>query len=285
MHAQLNAVFNDFYSGINVYHLSMGYHHPKLNTSFSGGLHYFHYGATQETDASGNILGKFRPTDWVAQVSAARKYENNWHYGATIKFISSNYGQYRSNAVAMDIGIQFDDSSKHFSASIVAKNMGVQLQKYPGSSGDDLPFDLQAGLTKKLANAPFSFSLTAQRMQHFDIAYNDTSFNNSNGYTNRAGNFVGKLVDHLVLATTVYFGDRVEAIAGYNFLRRKELNIGNSGNGLNGFSMGLGALFGKLQVRFSRAYYQNSSAYNQLGLNLKLNEYFGLGRLGEKIGW
>jgi len=68
-------------------------------------------------------------------------------------------------------------------------------------------------------------------------------------------------------------------------LRRKELNVGQTTNGLNGFSLGLGVLLDKLQIRYARVYYQNNSAYNQFGLNMKLNKYFGLGKWGKKIGW
>jgi hypothetical protein len=287
MHTQMNAVFNSYYAGIKAYHLSLGYHNAKLNINFSGGLNYFNYGNTQETDAAGNVLGKFRPTDWVMQVSASRSYMEKWNYGATLKFISSNYGQYRSNGVAMDVGVLFHDSSKLFSASVVAKNMGFQLKKYDGTDPDDLPFDLQIGITKRLEKAPFSFSLTAQRVHQFNISYNDTSFNNENGFANGSTKKFSfdKLFRHIVLATTIYVGDRIEVMAGYNFLRRKELSIGDAANGLNGFSLGAGVLLGKLQIRYARAYYQNNTAFNQLGLNMKLNEYFGLGRFGEKIGW
>lgn len=287
MHTQLNAVFNNFYGGSKVYHLSMGFRNEKLKTSFSWGLNYFGYGSTTATDAAGNELGKFRPTDWVMQVSAARSYLEKWNYGATLKFISSNYGQYRSNGIAMDIGILFRDSSKLFSASLVAKNMGGQLRKYAGSEPDELPFDLQIGLTKRLANAPLGFSLTAQHLHQFDIAYHDTAFNNENGFENGSPKkfSINKLLDHFVLATTVYVGNRIEMLAGYNFLRRKELSIGNSSNGLNGFSFGAAVLLGKLEVRYARAYYQSNTAFNQFGITMKLNDYFGLGKFGERIGW
>lgn len=287
MHTQLNAVFNSFYSGISVYHLSLGYHHVKLNTNFLWGLHYFDYGSTAETDASGNILGKFRPTDWSMQLSASRSYKEKWNYGATLKFISSRYGIYQSNAFAMDAGVLFRDTARQFSASLLVKNLGFQAKKYSGSAPDDLPFDLQAGLSKRLEKAPFGFSLTARRMHQFNIRYDDTSFNNSNGFPN-AGNKkfgFGKLVDHLVLAATIYPEEHVEIYAGYNFLRRRELNIGNSGNGLNGFSVGAGVLLGKLQIRYARAGYQSNTAYNQFGISMQLNKYFGLGKWGERIGW
>jgi hypothetical protein len=287
MHTQMNAVFNRFYAGIKNYHLSLGYHHQQLNTNFSWGINYFDYGAITETDASGNIYGKFRPVDWVMQLSASRSYLEKWNYGATVKFISSDYGKYRSNGIAMDVGLLYCDSAKNLTASFLVKNLGSQLRSYDGTERDDLPFDLQAGITKRLANAPFSFSFTAHHIHRFDIAYNDTTFNNDNEFENLSGEkfTMDKLFRHVVLASTIYIGNNLEITAGYNFLRRKELNIGNSANGLNGFSLGLAAIFEKLQIRYARAYYQNNTAYDQLGLNLRLNKYFGLGILGEKIGW
>ena len=292
MHSQMNAVFNDFYAGIKAYHLSLGYHNQKLNTNFLWGLNYFDYGKIHQTDASGNILGNFRPTDWVMQVAASRSYMGKWNYGATLKFISSNYGQYRSSGVAMDVGVLYNDTTKLFSASVLAKNMGFQIKSYNYTTADDLPFDLQAGLTKRLENAPFSFSITAHHLHQFDIRYSDTTFNNENDFQNGSNKKISfdKIFRHFVFATTVYAGDkhdgyRVEITAAYNYLRRQELNIGGAGNGLNGFSMGVGVILGKMQIRYARAYYQNSTAYSQFGLNLKLNEYFGLRKFGEKIGW
>jgi hypothetical protein len=287
MHSQVNAVFNNFYSGISSYHLSLGYHHQKLNTNFLWGLNYFNYGSTDQTDAAGNVLGKFRPVDWVMQVSASRSYLEKWNYGASLKFISSNYGQYRSNGLAVDVGILYRDSSKLFSASLLAKNMGAQLKKYEGTDPGDLPFDLEVGLSKRLAKAPFGFSFTAHHLQLFNISYNDTVFNNENGFENGSnkGFSFDKLFRHFVLATTIYLGDKVEVTAAYNHLRRKELNIGRGGNGLNGFSLGAALILDKLQVRYARSHYQNNTAYNQFGLNMTLNKYFGLGKFGEKIGW
>jgi hypothetical protein len=287
MHTQMNAVFNSFYTGIKVYHLSLGYHNQKLNTNFCWGLNYFSYGNIQQNDAAGNVLGKFNPTDWVMQLSASRNYLEKWNYGATLKFINSDYGQYRSNGVAMDVGVLYSDTVHLFYVSMLAKNMGFQLKKYNGTNPDDLPFDLQIGLTRRLENAPFSFSVTANHIHRFNIQYNDSLFNNENGFTNSSNKkfSFNKLFGHFIFATTIYAGDKVEITAGYNHLRRQELNIGNSGNGLNGFSLGVGLILDKLQIRFARAYYQNNTAYNQLGLNLTLNKYFGLGKFGERIGW
>ena len=159
MHTQLSAVFNALYASIRAYNLAFGYHQPKINTSFLWGLYYIDYGQIQQADAAGNTMGSFRPTDWVMQVAASRSYLEKWKYGATVKFISSNYGPYRSNGIAMDVGVVFYDSAKLFSVSLLAKNMGRQLKKYDGTDPDDLPFDLQAGATKRLENSPLGFLL------------------------------------------------------------------------------------------------------------------------------
>ena len=288
MHTQMNAVFNNFYAGINTYHLSFGYHSSELNTNFLLGLHYFNYGNIRETDASGNILGSLHPTDWVMQVSASRSYLQKWNYGFALKFMNSNYGQYRSNGVAADASVLFHDSVKLFSASILAKNMGFQLKKYEDGNADDLPFDVIAGVSKRLAHAPFGFSITAHHLQQFDIRYNDTTFNHDNdfGPTNNNKKFsFDKIFRHFVIASQIYIGDYLEVSLAYNHLRRQELNIDKSGNGLNGFSVAVGALFNKIQIRYARAYYQNNTSYNQFGVNIQLNKYFGLGKLGERIGW
>lgn len=288
MHTQMNAVFNSFYADIKTYHLSLAYHSEQLNTNFLWGLHYFNYGDIQQTDAAGNILGSFRPTDWAMQISASRHYLEKWNYGFTIKFINSNYGIYRSNGLAADAGILYNDTTHLFSASVLAKNMGFQLKKYDDGSPEDLPFDLEIGMTKRLAHAPFGFSITAYQIHQFDIRYNDTTFNNDNtfGSNDADKKFVfDKIFRHFVIASQIYIGDHIEVSLGYNHLRRQELNINDAGNGLNGFSIEVGALFNKIQIRYARAYYQNNTAYDQLGLNLQLNKYFGLGKFGQRINW
>jgi len=287
MHTQMNAVFNSFYAGINAYHLSFAYRQEKLKTNFGAALTYFDYGKISETDASGNIFGSLKPTDWVMQASASRSYLQKWNYGTSLKFISSNYGIYRSNGIAIDVGVLYTDSANLFSVSIAAKNMGYQLKKYAGTQAEELPFDLQAGITKKLKNAPLAFSFTAHHLHQFDIRYNDTLFNNENNFgINKHGKFaVDKIFRHFVFAAQIFPVPQLEVTIAYNHLRRQELNISNTTNGLNGFSAGVGLVVKKLQVRYARAHYQNNTAYNQLGLNLQLNEHFGLGKFGERIGW
>lgn len=274
MHTQVNAVFNALPADMKSYHVMAGLRSEPLQTNFALGVQYQHYGTLQGTDAAGNLTGELRPVDYWVQLTASRQYLRKWHYGAALKFIQSNYGLYRSSGLALDLGLSYLDTARLWQVSLLLKNMGAQLKAYEGTEKGELPFDLQLGVSKRLAHAPFQFSLTAHHLQQFDILYEDTAFNQDNGIEgSKSGkNFPDQLFRHIVLAVQCYITERVELSAGYNHLRRRELNIGDSGNGLNGFSLGIGLLFKKLQLRYARSHYQRQLAYNQFGLNFALHD-------------
>jgi len=275
MHTQVSASFSTLYSGIRNYNCWAAMHSARWQTTFAAGVNYLDYGNVTQTDAAGNILGDISPSDYVVQVAASRRYENKWFYGLTLKFIHSAYGYYRSSGAAMDIGLNYYDSLHLFQAGLTLRNMGIQLSPYPGTTRGDLPFDLTLGVTKRLAKAPIQFSFTAHHLQQFNIRYDDTTFSNYNGFdqNNKGSSFtVDKLFRHIILAAQVFPEDRVEVTVAYNYLRRKELNIGQAGNGFTGFSFGLGVLLKKLQLRYARGFYTNTTGYNQFGLDLRLND-------------
>jgi hypothetical protein len=277
LHSQLNLSFNSFLSGIKTYSLTGAYQYNKYSTTFGSHIYFVDYGSLPYTDAAGNVNGNFHPVDFVVQVSAASKYLDKWNYGATLKFINSDYKLYKSSAFAFDLGVLYSDSSNNLFASVLAKNMGFQIKTYAGKA-EDLPFDFQIGITKRLQKAPLGFSVTGQHLQHFNILYDDAEFNDQNNFSS-GDNFFNKILNHFIIASHIYFGNSLEATLGFNHLRRQELNIGSSGNGLNGFSMGLRAKFSKLQVLYARSNYQRNVSYNQLGLTLTLKGFSGLGQL------
>ena len=279
MNSQLNTVFNSFFGGISNYSAMVARHAESLHGNMAIGVNYFNYGKVAETDPSGNILGEFRPVDYVVQASFSQSFQEQWHYGVTFKFINSSYGPYKSNGVAADFGVTYSDVKNLLQVAFLAKNMGTQVKAY-GTEKEDIPFDVQLGISKRLQNAPVQFSLAIHHLHQFDIRYNDTTFDATTGSSSGNNNkfTAEKVLLHLVGAVQVYFGDKVEITVGYNHLRRSELKISTAGNGLNGFSAGAGVLFSKLQVRYARSYYQNTKAYNQLGINIKLNDYFNFAK-------
>ncbi len=269
MHQQLNASFNNFLAGIKNYSLTTGFHVPKININLGFGINYLNYGTIPQTDAIGNVYSTYSPTDYVVQVMASKKYKERFWLGSTFKFINSSYGQFKSNAIALDIGVSYFDTANQLQISVLVKNMGTQLKTYNNSDKkEELPFDIQFGVTKRLAKAPIQLSLTAQHLQQFAINYSDSIFNAAEGIDNTNNNVLDKVTSHLILASQFFLGDKLELITAYNFSRRKDLNAYNVSNGLNGFTMGVGLKLKKLQIRYGTGFYQQNM-FHQVSLNIK----------------
>ena len=268
--SKINTSFNNFIGGIKAYSLTGALQNEHTKTMFGAHIYFVDYGNISQTDAAGNVLGSFRPVDYVVQVSAARKYLERWNYGVAVKLIGSKYQQFKSAAVAFDFGLIYEDSANHITAGILAKNMGIQIKSYGGNM-EDLPFDIQIGITKKLANAPLAFSITAQHIHQFNILYNDSTINGNN--LSGTG-FFNKLFNHLVIASHIYISQNLELNIGYNQLRRSELSLGTSNNGLAGFSAGFRVIFQKIEILYTRTTYQKNISYNHFGLEIPLHQFF-----------
>lgn len=272
MHGQLSVSAHGFFAGTRQLHGQYCYGIPAAHpTLLVAAMDVVDYGAASATDPSGNILGTFRAWDQALRLTAARAYGERWHYGLTLTYAASSYGIYRSQALLADVGLTYTDSAGLFQAGFTARNMGAQLRTYAGQA-EDMPFDVQVGLSQRLRHAPLQFSLTAQRAHRFDILYRDTAFNTENFGVPGTGGLFEKLFRHVVLSAQGYVGDKVELTLAYNHLRRAELSVPNGANGMNGFSVGLGLLLQRLQVRFARAVYQNGLAYSQFGLSVSLGK-------------
>ncbi|MFY8165918.1 MAG: hypothetical protein ACOVJ8_04930, partial [Sediminibacterium sp.] len=168
--------------------------------------------------------------------------------------IQSNYGAYKSNGAALDIGLVYTAPNELSSGSILVKNMGVQTKSY--LQKEELPFNIIIGWTKKLENAPVQFSITAERMSVWKNLYYDSTFANQEGIA-RPSN-LKNLFNHLVIGGAFFIGDQVELDLGYNFIRRYELNVDNQQNFMNGFSAGFGLSINRTKLQYGNAFFQKN---------------------------
>lgn len=266
---QISSSIQSLPAGISNYSLVAA---TKLTgTSFMTGIgvNYFNYGSITQTDAAGNILGTLSPSDFVVQGMFSKSYREKFNLGVTLKFIHSNYGMFRSSGIAMDIGLVYRDSTEGWQASMVVKNMGTQFTPYTQSGQkEELPFEIQAGISKRLAHAPFQFSLTAGRLQTLNTVYNDTLFRATEGEIDYTGvSFLEKLVNRLTLGVQIYPHEKLELMAGYHFQRRRELNVFNQINGLNGLTFGTALKLRKMHFMYATGFYQRN-LFHQLTVNI-----------------
>ena len=258
MDGQIHLSVKPYLASINQYNFNAAHFLNRAKTTIGWGVQYMDYGTIPMTDIAGNELGSFRPNEYALQISAASTYQNNFKVGASLKWVQSKFGIYHSNGIAADVGVLYAPYSGLTQWSILVNNIGVQIKKF--NQKENLPFNITAGVTKKLADAPFQFSLTAQRLSVWDNTYNDPTYNQLEGL-NSPGKYQN-LFNHLVIATEVYLGPSVNVEVGYNFLRRFDLNIQNQKNSLNGLSAGCSFIVNNLHMQYANAFFQNNLSHH-----------------------
>ena len=206
----------------------------------------FNYGKMDETDADGNKLGSFSPNDMAISALYSYTMGNGLVGGATLRFISSTYGDYSSSAIGVDLGLHYFKEEKNFSAGLVLKNIGRQLSSFHEDRTEHLPFDLQIGFTQRMKEAPFRFSLTLKDLTRWSDHY----------YFNPEGksSFGRKLTNHIVFGVDFLPTDNIYIAAGYNFRRATELKAAGSAHGA-GLSVGAGLQTHHFKVGLSWAKY------------------------------
>ncbi len=290
-HQTLSVNYNFYYAGTKMSHVNYAFHHEKLQTTFGLGLTYFNYGELNQTNAIGQTTGTFQSADYMLSLSASRRYLAHWRYGATLKYAHSRLALQKAAALVADIGLVYADTAKAWYVGAVVKNAGVALKQYNPNAPAPLPFDLQIGLMKKFKKAPFAISITGHHLYRWDIRYNNPAdvVNNTllfgDTTTSKTKTYFGdKLFRHLVFALDMRLGKRLELSAGYNHLRRSELAI-TERKGLSGFALGVGVYLNKMNLHVAQSYYHVAGPYTEIGLSLNVNQWFGLGTMGNKINW
>ena len=261
-HGQVATSFSNLLAGISQYSAMAGYSMGGKTVGL--GIQYLNYGSIDQTDAAGTMLGVYRPSDFAVQMGVSKEYKENFWLGATAKFIHSNYGVYRSSALALDASINYFNESQGLQAGLVVSNMGSQLNAYAGAVKEELPFEIMAGISKKLEEAPLQFSLTLQQLQRFNLLGTDSTFIISESGKNYSS--FDKMMSHVVLGAQLTLSDNIHCNLGYNVLRRQSLNGYNITNGLNGVTFGVGVILDKLHINYATGFYQRNM-FHQLSLN------------------
>ena len=202
---------------------------------------YMDYGKMRQTTSENIQIGEFGAKDICIGASFAYALTEFISGGITAKVISSNIADYHSLAVGVDLGLNYTDDIGDLSISLAAKNLGGQVKAYDNEF-EKIPFDLQAGITKRFANSPLRFSLTMSRLHDWDQA----------------------LLRHIALGADIMLSDNIYIAAGYNFRRAHEMKISdNEGSSRHGAGLSLGAGISlqrfKLHVAYAKYHVSASS--------------------------
>jgi len=245
---------------------------------FAAGMHYVNYGDFTETDETGMVLGEFKAAEYSLNISYARPlYDSSFTVGATLKTIYSSLESYTSVGLALDLGANYYFEKQLINLSFVAKNVGRQVKYYTDGNNEPLPFDLQIGVSKKLAKAPFRFSLIAHHLQKFDLTYKDPSQDEIDPITGETNvekiTFYDKLSRHFIIGAELLLSKNFHIRGSYNFQRRQELGIDTKMSTV-GISYGFGFRISKFHISYGRSTYHLAGASNHFTLAANLGEFF-----------
>lgn len=274
MHKQATLSLSNYLAGIGY-----GYAGYSMTPGAIGSLHagvqYVSYGEMQGADAFGNLTERFRAGETAFIVGMSRGWKG-FRYGANLKLISSTLGNgYASWGMAADAGAAYRSPSQLFSAGFVLKNMGMQFTPYvPGLPRQNLPFELQTGITVKPKYMPIRFSLSSTNLEHPQLIYRDP---NRPVETDLNGNVIepknpwlDNLVRHVVFGGELLIGNALRVRGGYNHLLRQELRSFNRA-GMSGFSLGFGLRVSRFAFDYAFNSYGADAVFNTHLYSIRMN--------------
>ncbi len=241
----INLNYMNYMSGCNMMSASFN-RIVKERASWAVSAQYIDYGKMKEYDEYNVKHGEFSAKDISLAGYFSYLLSDKWAGGISAKFITSYIGDYNSIAVGVDLGLNYYDADRGWSASLVAKNLGGQLKAYDDEY-EKMPIDVQLGVSKELTNTPFRAHFTLIDLNHWNYTFRD----------------------HLVFGLDANISDNIWLGAGYNFRRRDEMKIAEgdefSSHGA-GFSIGGGINLERFKLNMAYGKYHVSS--NSLIVNL-----------------
>lgn len=271
-----------FLSDIQHGYAAYAQHLPKLGFTVQGGLQYMNYGDINQADEYGNITGKVKASETAFTLGAARPLTERVSLGLNVRLGLSALDTYKASALAADAGVMYADTARRFAAALVLRNAGAQMSTYSGTR-EDLPFDVQIGISKQLRYLPFRFSVIAHHLHQWDIRYNDPDLKDDDVLQlgdaepteGDDKNFADNLFRHLIFNGEFLLGrnESFRLRVGYNHLRKKELSVRNY-RSLAGFSGGVGIKVSRFRIDMGYAAYHLAGGVLHFGIGANLKDFF-----------
>ena len=235
--------------------------------NFAGGLTYLNYGSFDEADPSGVITGSFSASEYAFLFIYSRVIDSVFSVGVNIKPVLSHLERYTSFGFAVDLGASWHNSNNLFSAGLVIRNIGYQVTSYAGEQRQNLPFEIQGGISQSLAHAPFRFSLTLRHLEKFNLTHQYLPASTEES-TSKSKEFFENIMRHAILGAELIPHKNFYFSGGYNYQRRSELKIDKRTSTV-GFSWGFGINTSWLNVEFGRATYHLAGSSSHVSLIVK----------------
>jgi len=279
LHQELNLNYVNYFSDIN-YGFAGYAHRIKGFGILTTSVKYINYGDFLMADETGLINGEFSSNETALNLGWSNSYKYGFQYGVNLKFVMSNFYDYTSNGILIDFGGIWSKPENGLVVGVVVKNMGSQIRTYTPDNFEPMPFEIQAGVSKKLKHAPFRFSANFHNLQVFDFYYD--SPNEIESSTLFGGDIVEDeksnlpeiIFRHFTVGTELLLTESFNLRIGYNHQRRSELKLRRGSKvGAVGFNFGIGIHIKKFKIDYGRSIYSLAGTTNHLSISTNFSEY------------
>ena len=162
----------------------------------------------------------------------------------------SNYGDYSSIGLAVDLGLNYYNAAKGLSVGLVAQNLGGQVDPLY-EANQKIPFNLVLGISKMLPNAPIRINVDFSDLTHWKKSYFAVSGEELSSSK--------RFLNHLAIGAEVFPSKQTWVALGYNFRRAYEMKVLDSSHWA-GFSIGAGLSVKKFKIGLAFAKYHQASS-------------------------
>ncbi len=274
MNKQLGLSFVNYFAGIKYGDVVYAHELKKLGM-FAANIHYVSYGTFDQTDDAANVIGSFTASEYALGLSWARPLDSSFFIGATLKGIYSHFETYTSTGIAADVAATYFNRKHLWCFTTVIRNIGTQLDQYRQGPRENLPYEMQLGISKQLVKAPLRFSLNYQHLDEWNITYKNPNVSTIDPLTGESTEkkikFSDKLLRHFIINAEILISKGFNLRVGYNFERREELGIENK-MGLSGLTGGFGIRINRFNFSYGYAKYHIVGGSNSFSVTTTLTK-------------
>ena len=201
--------------------------------AWSADVRYFGYGSFKETLPDGSLIGDFSPTDVAIGATYSHDLFGLWRGGVTVRGLLSSYADYSAFALCTDLGVNYYDSERDLSLSLVVANLGGQVKRF-NDRHERMPIDVRLGWSKSFGHFPVRFSITAWNLTKWHLPYMETGDGTADPVLKDT--FKSNLFRHLVFGADLIASPNYYLGIGYNYKTRTDMST-YSRSFLSGFSL------------------------------------------------
>tara|TARA_R110001632_G_scaffold165183_3_gene283720 strand:- start:2294 stop:3316 length:1023 start_codon:yes stop_codon:yes gene_type:complete len=271
---QLSINYASYLAGISIGSASYAHVISRRFGTIHGSINYLNYGTLIEADENGNETGTFKASDIAVTVGYAFNLPwTNVYMGFNGKLINSTISNFTSNGIAGDIAVLYYSPYKPYSFTIVARNMGTQIQSFDGTN-EKLPFKVAIGGSYKLKYVPLKWHVTLDNLQQWNLAVPNPSNQTSDlegNVTEEKISFFTNAIRHIVVGAELFPESAINLRAGYNFRRASELKLQNA-RSFSGISFGIGIKMNKFRFNYAFSKYHSASSSSTFSLQFDLDK-------------